>query len=81
MTYCNSGFLVKGKPDYESFIFGKSFRFAGEKEQEEFKFNPDAYLNKVQIPLPAPEPKIMLVGMKGSGVTTQIEKLCRKFKI
>lgn len=81
VTYCNSGFLVKGKADYESFIFGKSYRFAGEKEQEEFKFNPDAFLSKVTIPLPAPEPKIMLVGMKGSGVSTQIEKLCRKFKI
>ena len=32
VTYCKSGFLVKGKPDIESFIFGKSYRFAGEKE-------------------------------------------------
>lgn len=81
VTYCNSGFLVKGKSDFESFIFGKSYRFAGEKEQEEFKFNPDAFLAKATIPLPPPEPKIMLVGMKGAGVTTQIEKLCKKFKI
>lgn len=81
VTYCKSGFLVKGKADFESFIFGKSFRFAGEKEQEEFKFNPVAYLDKVSIPLPPPEPKIMLVGCKGAGVTTQIDKLCKKFKI
>lgn len=81
VTYVKSGFLVKGKPDFESFLFGKSYRFAGEKEQEEFKFNPDFYLNKVTIPLPAPEPKIMIVGLKGAGVTTQIEKLCKKFKI
>jgi adenylate/nucleoside-diphosphate kinase len=81
VTFCKSGFLVKGKVDFESFVFGKSYRFAGEKEQEEFKFNPDAYLSKVTIPLPAPEPKIMLVGVKGAGVTTQIDKLCKKFKI
>lgn len=44
VTYCKSGYLVKGKSDFESFVFGKSYRFAGEKEQEEFKFNPNAYL-------------------------------------
>jgi adenylate/nucleoside-diphosphate kinase len=54
VTYVNSGFLVKGKSDFESFIFGKSFRFSGEKEQEEFKFNPNAYLSKVTIPLTPP---------------------------
>lgn len=80
VTYCKSGFLVKGKADFENFVFGKSYRFAGEKEQEEFKFNPDAYLNNT-IPLAAPEPKIMIVGMRGSGVSTQIKKLCAKFKI
>lgn len=81
VTYCKSGFLVKGKADFESFVFGKSYRFAGEKEQEEFKFNPDAFLSQVQIPLPPPEPKIMIIGQKGSGVTTQIDKLCKRFKI
>jgi YHS domain-containing protein len=81
VTFCKSGFLVKGKADFEGFIFGKSFRFAGEKELEEFKFNPDSFLSKVTIPLPPPEPKIMIVGVRGSGVTTQIKKLCQKFKI
>lgn len=65
-----SGFLVKGKSDFESYILGKSYRFAGEKELETFKFNPNAFLNKVRIPLQPPQPKIMIVGMKGSGVTT-----------
>ena len=81
MTFIKSGFLVKGKPDFEQFIFGKSYRFAGEKEQEEFKFNPDAFLSKVRIPLPPPEPKIMLVGMRGAGVSTQIQNLSKKYKI
>ena len=81
VTYIKSGFLVKGKPDFEQFIFGKSYRFAGEKEQEEFKFNPDAFLSKVRIPLPPPEPKIMLVGMRGAGVSTQIQNLSKKYKI
>jgi hypothetical protein len=51
-------------------MFGKTYRFAGEKEQEEFKFNPAAFVSKVTIPLSAPQPKIMIVGIKGSGVTT-----------
>lgn len=62
-------------------MFGKSYRFAGEKELEKFKFNPSYYLAKVKIPLPAPEPKIMIVGLKGSGVTTQIDMLAKKYKI
>lgn len=70
VTYSDSGFLVKGKPDFEAFVFGKSYRFAGEKELEKFKFNPSNYLTKVTIPLAAPAPKIMIVGLKGSGVTT-----------
>lgn len=70
VTYIKSGFLVKGKADFESYVFGKSYRFAGEKEQEEFKFNPNAFLSKVKIPLSPPEPKIMIVGLKGAGVTT-----------
>ncbi len=62
-------------------MFGKTYRFAGEKEQEEFKFNPAAFVRKVTIPLPAPQPKIMIVGIKGSGVTTQIKLLASKYKI
>ena len=81
ITYVKSGFLVKGKADFESFVFGKTYRFSGEKEQEEFKFNPAAFLSKVTIPLPAPQPKIMIVGVKGSGVTTQIKLLANKYKI
>lgn len=81
VTYMDSGFIVTGKADFEAFVFGKSYRFAGEKELEKFKFNPSSYLSKVKIPLPAPEPKIMIVGLKGSGVTTQIDMLAKKYKI
>lgn len=70
VTYCKAGFLVKGKPDFEAQIFGKSYRFAGEKELEEFKFNPYAFLSRATIPLAPPEPKIMIVGQRGSGVST-----------
>ncbi len=40
-----------------------------------------ALTGKATLPLQAPAPKIMLIGNKGSGVTTQIRMLCDKFKL
>ena len=74
VTFVNDGWLVKGNPEIECTLHGKTFLFAGEKEQEEFKFNPTKFLlaqtGKASLPLQAPAPKIMLCGMKGAGVTT-----------
>ena len=85
VTYVDSGFMVKGNPELESTLFGKTYLFAGEKEQETFKFDPSKYLltmnGKATLPLPPPPPKIMIMGLKGSGVTTQIQMLCEKFKL
>jgi signal recognition particle GTPase len=48
----------------------------------EFKANPTKFLSAAQVlPLAPPAPKIMIMGMKGSGVTTQIQKLCSKYKL
>ncbi len=88
VTYVNENWLCKGNSEIEMTIGGKTYWFAGEKEQEEFKFNPEKYLitgahhaQKRSIPLLPPQPKIMIQGIKGSGVTTQIRKLCDKFKL
>lgn len=85
VTYVNQGWLMKGNPEFESTVHGKTFLFAGEKEQEEFKFNPTKFLltatGKATLPLQCPAPKIMIVGNKGSGVTTQIAMLCEKYKL
>ena len=76
VTYVNDNWIVRGNPEFESTVFGRTYLFAGEKEQEEFKFNPQKYLvtqfsdNKKDIPLNPPPPKIMIIGVKGSGVTT-----------
>lgn len=81
VTYVRDGWLCKGNREFESTIGGKTFWFAGEAEQALFKFNPTKFLENLTLPLAPPPPKIMLVGMKGSGVSTQIQKLCKKFKI
>lgn len=70
VTYVKHKWLCKGNREFESTIHGKTYWFAGEPEQTEFKFNPTAYLQDLQLPLAPPPPKIMLVGMKGAGVTT-----------
>jgi len=85
VTYVRDGYLAKGNPEVESTLLGKTYLFAGEPEQEEFKFNPEKFLviqnGTENIPLPAPMPKIMICGQKGSGVTTQISMLCDKYKL
>jgi ABC-type multidrug transport system fused ATPase/permease subunit len=66
-------------------VYGKLYRFSGEKELEDFKFNPAKFLvgneGPATLPLMPPPPKIMIVGQKGSGVTTQIDLLCKKYKV
>lgn len=87
VTYVNHGFLIPGsfEAEQEATILGKTFKLAGEKEMEEFKFNPGKYLigqnGQNELPLRPPPPKIMICGMKGSGVTTQINMLCSKYKL
>jgi len=74
VTFVKDQWLVKGNPEQEVIVGGKAHFFAGEKELEEFKFNPHAFMinDSKQLPLQPPLPKIMLCGLKGSGVTTQI---------
>ena len=81
VTYVNANWLVKGNREFESTVHGKTYWFAGEKERDDFNVNPTKYLSHEVLPLAPPAPKIMILGDKGSGVTTQIEKLCAKFKI
>jgi YHS domain-containing protein len=70
VTYINDNFLQKGNPEFECTIFGKTYTFAGEKEMEDFKLNPTKFLSNLSLPLQPPMPKIMIIGQKGSGITT-----------
>lgn len=81
VTYVKHGFIIKGSAELESVLHGKTYRFATEEDKKEFEFNPTKYLKGIKSPLAPPPPKIMVIGLKGSGVSTQIQKLCDKFKI
>jgi adenylate/nucleoside-diphosphate kinase len=40
VTYVQDNWLIRGNPEQEVTIFGKTYWLAGEKEAEVFKFNP-----------------------------------------
>lgn len=91
VTYVDDGYLVKGGADEEGgdpnelYVNGKRYFFAGSKEMEKFRKEPARYMIVQQqgasLPIQPPAPKIMLTGNKCSGVTTQINLLCEKFKL
>ena len=85
VSFVDQKFLIKGSEERELFLFGKRFLFAGDEELEKFKFNPQKYLviqeGQAALPLAPPPPKIMITGVKCSGVTTQIDMICEKYKL
>ena len=85
VTFVDEGYMVKGDPEQESLVYGKTYLFSSEREKAIFDKDPVkymiAYTGKQTLPLQPPAPKIMLIGNKGAGVTTQIRMLCDKFKL
>lgn len=89
VTLMRDGWLVRGNPENEVTIYGKTYWFAGEKEAELFKFNPQLYLPSLLLSstsssrsfLQPPTPKIMVLGHRGAGTTTLMRMLCEKFKL
>jgi adenylate/nucleoside-diphosphate kinase len=84
VTYVNDRWLVRGNPEQEVSINGKTYWLAGEKEAEQFKFNPKQYFypnGDARIKVEPPPPKIMVMGHRGAGTTKLISMLCEKFKL
>ena len=82
VTFVKDGWLVKGSPEHEVTVYGKTHLLAGDAELALLKADPVKYLAGVaSLPLTPPPPKIMILGVKGSGVTTQVRLLCEKFKL
>lgn len=79
VTLMKDSWLYPGSDEFEAQVDERVYRLAGETELEEFKADPMKYIKEgVQRP---PQPHIMIIGPKGSGVSTQIEKICSKYKI
>lgn len=79
VTLTKDSWLFPGSEEFEAQVDERVYRLAGETELEIFKADPKKYIQEdVQRP---PEPHIMIIGPRGSGVTTQIEILCEKYKV
>ena len=71
--------LIVGDPETEVQYKGRTYRFAGQPEMEEFKINPAVYVD--EVPHRPPEPHLMVLGCRGAGVTTQLGLLSRNYQL
>lgn len=78
-TLIQDGWLVPGKNEFEAYFQGKRHKFYGEKEQAYFKENISEFYHSNAIQIPAP--RVMLLGVRGSGVKTQLERLHQRYKL
>lgn len=55
VTFVDEGFMIKGDPEQEEQVFGKTYLFATEKERKLFQNNPAKYMvaftSKQSLPL------------------------------
>jgi YHS domain-containing protein len=68
ITLRNESYLFPGLSDFEASVKGRMYKFAGEKELEEFKIDPMKYIYEGFTQ--PPQPHFMIVGARGSGVST-----------
>jgi len=80
VTFASDSWLYPGADENEVQVNERVYKVAGDKEAELFKANPGKYITAEGIQKP-PEPHIMLIGPRGSGVSTQIELICQKYKV
>lgn len=71
--------LIVGDPETEVQYKGRTYRFAGQPEMEEFKVNPAVYVT--ESPQRPPEPHVMIMGCRGAGVTTQLRLLSHTYQL
>lgn len=75
VTMKDEGWLAPGKKEFEVMVEGRKHLFYSEKDMARFKERVNEYCSNNQKMIGVPPPRIMLVGVRGSGVHTQLEKL------
>ena len=75
----DENWLLPGKEDIESMAQNKRYRFYSEREQKKFKLNVKEYITHQSVQMPPP--RVMFIGVRGSGLHTQLKKLNEKYKI
>ena len=61
------GWTFYGKEEFEIYVEGKRYRCFGSIEATKFKANPARYIKEKAI---VPAPRVMIMGVRGSGVHT-----------
>ncbi|EGR31735.1 hypothetical protein IMG5_103090 [Ichthyophthirius multifiliis] len=84
-SYCpiifkDEQWLVPGRGDNEVIVRGKRHKFYSEEQKKKFQENTWKYVDGSHH-LELPPPRILLMGVRGSGLHTQLQKLYEKYKI
>ena len=79
IVYMKDHWLMPGSEDFELTAYERVYRFAGELEMEEFRNRPQDYI--IEHPIKIPPPHVMLIGVRGAGVKTQIGVLSEKYQL
>lgn len=80
VTLLEEGWLATGKKELELQVRGRRYWFYGEAEQTKFRENLDLYVEKApKAGLKVPGPRLLMMGVKGSGMKTQMNLLFKKY--
>lgn len=78
VTLATEGWMQPGNKDFKTNFHGKEYIFTGEKELNQFELNPHLYY----LPNPSTfSPHLLLLGVRGSGVTTQATILSNTYQL
>lgn len=82
VTLVEEGWLVAGKKDFELQVRGRRYWFYGQEEQKRFTQNLELYVEKTpKTGLRVPPPRVLMMGVKGSGLKTQMNLLYKKYML
>jgi len=82
VTLVDEGWLLPGKEDQEIQVRGKRYRFYSEEALNKFKLSVEDYVNAInRRNVKVPGPKVLFMGIKGSGVHTQMGLLQKQYRI
>ena len=81
MTLYTRKILIPGSPEYQCRYRERFYRFSSEETKKAFFDNPLKYLPTARRKLKIPPPRVLIVGPRGCGKSTQARYLAEKLNI